>query len=496
MSKDHESNNLVLGARFELIEDVPKEVDNFAKLGTLGLFTDALDFYKTTLRKRQNLFPVLVEYLKLLAEQNDLATLGSTCDEVLSTINPYPSTDHKDNGPLLKLVTAFRELATMHAGSSASVAESVYRHESQATTGLTSPLISASVERYHQESTRLTSPLRSASVKIHEDALWILTSRLATVNDKGRTTLELITAVISIRISLLREDIILDTPPIPWDGVIDTLLNRGQFWLANVALDCFLHGYDIRTTSDYRMQGWISVSKIVLKSSFGLSEARLVGTVRLLQTYCEALFNNGGVETMGESGWQSAYRVLCNVNKDLAKKIGEDEWRNSRLCRRWQLLSVDMSMAKELRQKPQETVQQGYQSFKYLLSTIKVVDRLYMFYEQKTRPALRELAKLKSAASQTGDGALESSIQWRINVLSTLNPNNVDEPVSGLGFLPRRLYSRLARINHSALEVDPAIRESPLKSKPSAALARPDPVGQGRNLEVAAAVPVPVLESV
>ena len=104
------NGEILFHLEYDIVEDIPAEIEEFLRLSRLGLITDARNLFDRSLKEHLNLFPVLAEYSGFLLEQDNLQAVEE-CSELL---RGYTESDggafSEDEVQVLRLLGAFSNL--------------------------------------------------------------------------------------------------------------------------------------------------------------------------------------------------------------------------------------------------------------------------------------------------------------------------------------------------------------------------------------------------
>lgn len=94
----------VFSMEFDAIDDVAEEIEDFVFLSRLGLFEDAHALFEHNLEQYSHLFPVLVEYLDMLLEEQSFELLSNRLSEL-----PTDTSFSEGQNELLNLIKVFND---------------------------------------------------------------------------------------------------------------------------------------------------------------------------------------------------------------------------------------------------------------------------------------------------------------------------------------------------------------------------------------------------
>lgn len=89
---------------YDIIKDIPAEIEEFVRLPKLGLNTDAKSLFDRSLNEHLNLFPVLAEYADFLLEQDNSEALRDCSEFLEGYLKSNETTFSEDEITLLQLL--------------------------------------------------------------------------------------------------------------------------------------------------------------------------------------------------------------------------------------------------------------------------------------------------------------------------------------------------------------------------------------------------------
>lgn len=89
---------------FDIIEDIPEELEDFIFLSRLGLYEEAQGLFEQNLERHLDFFPIVAEYSDMLLEKGSYELLSSFLTKL-----PANTIFSEDQNQLLKLIKALSD---------------------------------------------------------------------------------------------------------------------------------------------------------------------------------------------------------------------------------------------------------------------------------------------------------------------------------------------------------------------------------------------------